>query len=160
MGAIRQRLPVSAPYHFNTGSARSVIQRLGRPTHSSSSTGISPGYCVSSSHRPSPPRFDSTSTIASAMRAEQIAQHLPADGRVGIKQPLDNIAHLLSQECRPIELLRCLSPSLFLLTLTPAPRNLRLLRSSDAAREQRMGNNRALLSKGLVMTVNFVTAAL
>ena len=39
-----------AEYQFNTRKARRVFHRLGRPSPSSVSTGISPGYWVSSGH--------------------------------------------------------------------------------------------------------------
>ena len=58
-----------AAYQSNTRKARSVFHRLGRPSPSSISTGIAPGYCVSSGHRPSASRFDATSSIASATRS-------------------------------------------------------------------------------------------
>ena len=70
-----------AEYQSNTRKARSVIHRLGRPTPSSISTGILPGYWVSSSHRPSPPRFDSTRSIASAARSSGATPALGAGTR-------------------------------------------------------------------------------
>jgi chemotaxis protein methyltransferase CheR len=50
-------------------AGKSVFHRLGRPSPSSVSTGISPGYRTSSGHRPSPSRLDATSSIASATRS-------------------------------------------------------------------------------------------
>jgi PAS domain S-box-containing protein len=56
------------PYQRSTRSARSVIQRLGRPTPSSIAIGIWPGWLVSSDHAPWRSRFERTSVTASALR--------------------------------------------------------------------------------------------
>src|SRR5215831_18537414 len=63
-------------YQRSTRKARKVFQRLGRPSPSSVSTGITPGYRVSSGHRPSPSRFDATSSIASATRSSGLTTAL------------------------------------------------------------------------------------
>src|SRR5579859_4545777 len=65
-----------AAYQSNTRKARSVFHRLGSPSPSSTSTGILPGYWTSSDHRPSPSRFDATSSIASATRSSGVAPAL------------------------------------------------------------------------------------
>jgi hypothetical protein len=46
-----------------------AFTRLGRASPSSISTGITPGYRISSGHRPSRSRLDSTRAIASATRS-------------------------------------------------------------------------------------------
>ena len=51
---------------------RKVIQRLGWTTPSWISIGIWPGYCVSSSQRPSLPRLDSTIWTASVTRSSGV----------------------------------------------------------------------------------------
>src|SRR5215213_2731381 len=65
----RQLRSSHAAYQPNTRKARSVFQRLGRPSPSSVSTGISPEYRISSGHRSSLSRLDSTKSIASATRS-------------------------------------------------------------------------------------------
>ena len=48
------------------------LHRLGWPTPSSISTGITPGYRVSSGQRPASSRFEATSSIASATRSSGV----------------------------------------------------------------------------------------
>ena len=59
-------------YHRSTRRACKVFHRLGWPSPSSVSIGITPGYWVSSSHLPSPSRLEATSSIASTIRSSGV----------------------------------------------------------------------------------------
>jgi hypothetical protein len=76
LGAVRHPSYARAVYQSSTRRARSVFQRLARPTPSPSSTGIVPGCWYSSSQWPSPSRFASTNPIASATRSSGLAPAL------------------------------------------------------------------------------------
>ncbi len=56
----RDSVQPRAEYQSSTRRARRVFHRLGRPTLSSSWTGMAPGWRVSSAHRPSSSRLDAT----------------------------------------------------------------------------------------------------